>query len=266
MNKATLPTPAPVRRTNLSALIVDQLRDYVFTHGLLAGDRLPPERELASHLQVSRPTLRTALKWLSARGALRRVQGGGTYLRPGFMTALAESALDAPPTTGALEQALEARLHIEPVVARLAAQRATPDTLAPLAASLDRVRGRLEDHQAWHEHDLDFHLRVVRLAGNEVLGGAVEPLVTRMIGLWIQAPGCFDPEVCLDEHTQLFEALEQRDGDAAARLMHAHLRAFVRAVDERAAMPRPLEPVRSDELLPSGNGEISPPPELAASR
>ena len=229
------PGPDPVRRTNLTTLILYRLRDFAIAQGLVEGDRLPPERELASRLSVSRPTLRGALDWLNRRGALRRVQGGGTFLEANFLATLAEGPGDASSKTAKLEEVAEARCALEPLLAKLAAERMTPADAEQLQSTVQRSAQRVDDRQSWHQHDLQFHLEVARLADNSVLGGALHTIMAQVLKVWTAYPERFDPRKSLEGHREIMELLTAGDGEAAAARMQRHLDAF-----ERAARLRPL--------------------------
>lgn len=219
MRRTKLPGPAPVRRTNLTQLILDQLRDYVLAHGLLENDRLPPERVLAGQLGVSRPSLRNALDWLAQRGALRRVQGGGTFLQASFLTVLAEAHLAEQADASAAGQVSEARGYLEPLLVQLAATRARADELEALAADAARAAERVDDAAFWRQYDVAFHARLAKLSGNPVLA---EPVVA---ALRHSADALQDPAQCRDQHAEILAALLRRDGETAARLMRDHLTA-----------------------------------------
>lgn len=220
----SLPSPTPVRRANLTTLILDQLRQYVITNGLSENDRLPPERDLAIRLRVSRPSLRNALDWLSERGALRRVQGGGTFLQANFLDVLADApgTIVDEPSPGELA---EARMILEPGLARLAAERVTSVELAALERELQRVRQRLGDPSACRQHDLKFHIRLAQLSGNTLLATTVEGLMAQAMSLWNLHPQELDVAQMVADHQELLGYLARHDAESAARKMAEHLRA-----------------------------------------
>src|SRR5215210_6652454 len=113
--------------------VVSQLRDMIHRGELNAGDRLPPERDLAKLLGVSRPTLRAGIRSLSAVGVLQSKQGAGTFV----VEADASPMLDTNPLrlmaslhNFSSAEMFEARLSLEMAIAGLAARRATGDQLA----------------------------------------------------------------------------------------------------------------------------------------
>lgn len=233
-HRSALPSPAPVRRASLTTLILDQLRDYVVAHNLVVGDRLPAERELAARLGVSRPTLRVALNQLAERGALRRVQGGGTYLEEGYLTALVQTQVAAtnanlPP----LPQIVETRVCLEPILARLAARRASNEDLAALDEEVQRAGQSLDDAESWRQHDLRFHARIAQLSGNPILADALDSVVSHLPNLWARLHDKISIRDAHNDHLEIIAALRRRDAVGAARQMKNHLQIFERAAAVR---------------------------------
>lgn len=221
----------PVRRTNLTQLILDQLRCYVLNNGLVEEDRLPPERELAAQLNVSRPSLRNALDWLEERGALRRVQGGGTFLQPNFLHVIADARDLGGPSDTNLHDAIEARVHLEPAVIRLAAERITGEELEQLAEEVAKAKYRTSDVAFWRWHDLQFHSRLARVCGNSILSQALETILSDVFLLCTSHADRFDIARAQAEHEQILEALTWRDGELAAQRMSEHLQSVLGVVN-----------------------------------
>ena len=215
-----------MKRASLQSLILNQLREFVIANGLKPGDRLPSERELAARLGVSRPTLRLALNWLSEQAAVRRVQGGGTYLEEGFLMALTRSHNESETTDIPLAELVEARILLEPSLIRLAAKNATDEQLDGLEKDLERAAADLSDVEAWRQHDLHFHARLAQLSGNRVLSASLDSIVLNLPGVWQR----FQPGECVEqsheEHRLILASLRRRDAAGAARQMRNHLRKF----------------------------------------
>jgi len=224
-----LPSPAPVRRTNLTILILEQLRQYVIQHDLREEDRLPPERELAIRLQVSRPSLRNALEWLSENGAVRRVQGGGTFISADFLSVVAAHDRRRGDQPG-LAVTAEARMKLEPILAGLAAQRATENELAVLQDELAGAQQRIGQADTWRRRDLQFHTRIARMAKNSVLSDALESLLSQVLEFWTSHSDQYDCRTLQADHRMIVEALVKHDPEAAAVAMRNHLRMFEQAV------------------------------------
>ncbi|RMF47458.1 MAG: FadR family transcriptional regulator, partial [Deltaproteobacteria bacterium] len=139
----------PIRPKKISEEIVEQIRNLISEGQLKPGDRVPSERELASVLGVSRPSVREAIMVLEAMGLVESRQGGGTYVR-----SLTESSL-ADPLTSMVEKnpkmlydLAEVRMGIETWSAYLAAQRATEEDIARIE-ELFREMERQSDRGGW---------------------------------------------------------------------------------------------------------------------
>jgi DNA-binding FadR family transcriptional regulator len=142
-----------------------RLRALLHRAKVQAGGRLPPERELAERMGMSRRSIRTALDALEAEGSITRQQGRGTLICHG------RTALDLGGQLASLTNpvdALEARLAIEPTLARLAALRGTQTDFDKLFEAADASR-RSKEPLAYEKADAAFHRRIAIAARNPVL-------------------------------------------------------------------------------------------------
>jgi DNA-binding FadR family transcriptional regulator len=190
--------------------------------GLLpAGSRLPPERELARRMDISRSTLRQALTTLMQSGHLLSVRGrgGGTFVaeRP----PLAEA--EGEPLDEAAWAALDFRVAVEVGAALLAAERAEGPHLARLEELTERM-ATATDFEDYRRCDIRFHIGVAEAASSPRLVEAmteVQGQISDLIAL-IAHPR----EVLTrsnDQHRRLLELLRDGDGDGAAALMRRHI-------------------------------------------
>ena len=153
-----------------SQTIVEHVRALISAGEVKPGDRLPPERELARKLKISRSSLRAGIGFLSAMGVLKSRHGAGTFVSSG-PPALDSSSLSV---LGALHgflpwQMFEARIVLEANVAALAAERATDEHVAELAEEVAEMYASLTDPQEYLIHDVRFHRTIARAAGNPIL-------------------------------------------------------------------------------------------------
>jgi len=162
----------PVRRSRISQQIVVQLCQMIRQGQLRPGDRLPSERELSEQLQVSRASLREALRALEIAGIVASKQGGGTYIREVFDDGiLSPLSLVLDASTDLVGNLWEVRSIFEPAVASRAALRAQPDDLTALEQIVEEQRTFLErdmPNDVWLESDRAFHVAVARASRNEV--------------------------------------------------------------------------------------------------
>jgi GntR family transcriptional regulator, transcriptional repressor for pyruvate dehydrogenase complex len=156
-------------------IVVQHVRALIERGELRPGDRLPPERELAVQLGVSRPSVRAGLRSLAAIGVLQTRHGAGTFIT------------DGPPTLGSeplsflaalhgftRDEMFEARRALEVGVAGLAAERASDDQIATIAEEVTGMFASLDDAQAFLIHDIRFHRAVAAASGNPILASLVE--------------------------------------------------------------------------------------------
>ncbi|HTW28200.1 MAG TPA: FadR/GntR family transcriptional regulator [Acetobacteraceae bacterium] len=216
---------APVERNSLAERVANRLIDLVRTRNLKPGDMLPPERELAMLLQVSRPSVREAVRGLQILGVLKARQGSGIsvssleaadLLTP-LQMVIALNAENAP----ALH---EARVLIDGEIARLAATALAASEVHRLREMLSIQRGLLGDPIAFRVSDMEFHRTIAEATGNPflqrislslyVLGMEYRRIASEMPGVLARS---------LADHAAIVDALAARDPDAAAEAMHEHM-------------------------------------------
>ena len=220
--------------------IVAHLERAIYDGRLTSGDRLPSERELCRRFGASRVAVREALRALEYRGLLEVRQGsaGGHFVRAMDASVVSRdfhSLLRLGRVTAA--QLTEARLMMEPEVARLAAQRATDVDLKELRAALDERSAAVALGRDPREVDLDFHRRLALAARNPVHALAIHALMD--LESEIGAPrGLLAPSDRAEveaAHRALLGAVESRDGDAARDIMRAHIADVRRRMDAQIA-------------------------------
>jgi GntR family transcriptional regulator, transcriptional repressor for pyruvate dehydrogenase complex len=206
-------------------LVVDHVRGQIERAELKPGDRLLPERELAHHIGVSRPSVRAGLRSLSAMGVVQTRHGSGTYIADG------PPQLDSRPLSllAALqgfttEQMFEARRVLEVGVAGLAAERATGEQIAAMAEEVTGMFASVEDQPAFLLHDIRFHRAVAMASGNPILAALVEMVSS----LYFEhrrrtLPRGRDLRETAVIHRNIYLAVRAHDADRARREMSVHL-------------------------------------------
>ncbi len=206
------------KRPDLPAQIAKALRDAILSGELDVDDRLPSEADLADLYNVSRPTVREALKRLAAQSLIRTERGafGGAFVR----RLSYEEARDQHVTTSTLllsineigfEVACEARYALEMSCTPLACTRRTEETLQAMRAEIARQGGAGLSDEAFCASDVSLHRHLVDAAGNPILSyqlaGAVESMQPLMNMITYTARS---RERIVDMHTQLVSALDAR--------------------------------------------------------
>jgi GntR family transcriptional regulator, transcriptional repressor for pyruvate dehydrogenase complex len=192
--------------------------------GILApGHRLPPERDLADELRISRSTLRQALTTLVQSGHLVSLRGraGGTFVadRP----PLGQDSGTAPLGGGA-RAVLDYRVAVETGATMLAAERCTPEDLerlGELTEAMDRATGPFDEYR---RADVGFHIGVAEASHSARLVAAMTEVQGQMSDLIARIP---HPDVVLTssnaQHKRLVALLRRRDSGRAVRLMREHI-------------------------------------------
>ncbi|MBO9445137.1 FadR/GntR family transcriptional regulator [Ruegeria sp. R14_0] len=211
----------PKKPADLSAQIAQAIRDAIISGQLIVDERLPSEAELSEQFQVSRPTVREALKRLAAQSLIRTQRGasGGAFVnRLSFENAYSQqittSTLLLSMNAVSFDTACEARFALERACAALSAQRRTADQLATMRAEIHRQSQPGLTDEAFCASDVAFHRALVDGAGNPVLSyqlaGAVEAMQPLMNMITFTARS---REAIIALHSQIADALESRDGE-----------------------------------------------------
>jgi GntR family transcriptional repressor for pyruvate dehydrogenase complex len=219
--------------TDLATDLTGDAADQVVRHiasliergQLRPGDRLAAERELATELGVSRPTIRAGLHALSAMGVVESRQGAGTFITTG------------PPRLGAgplsflaalhgftREQIFEARKVLEVGAAGLAAERGLAGLLAPMAEEVTGMFANLTEPQIFLIHDVRFHRAVAAAAANPVLSSIVE-MVSSLVyeQRRVTVERALDLKESAEMHRRIYQAIRDHDPERARDEMAKHL-------------------------------------------
>ena len=198
----------------------DRLERAIHSGMFVAGERLPPERELAARLGVSRVTLREALARLEGSGYLVRTRGaaGGAFVAAPDEAQLRARLLGR---RDELAHLAEYRAVVEGGAAALAAQRAGAPQRAALRAALEALRD--DEAGAFRRADTGFHLAVADASGNPVLVATVADARERMFSLSDALPWHVVLETTRAGHLAVVEAIEAGDRDGARAAMEAHI-------------------------------------------
>ncbi|MFN0088456.1 MAG: FadR/GntR family transcriptional regulator [Blastocatellia bacterium] len=221
----------PIDRAGITELVVQRIKDLLERGELKAGSRLPPERELADMLNISRPSLRTALKALSVMGIIRAKPGAGTYIAEEipevftepmhFMTLIHNTSV---------EELFEARRIIESGLAELAAERATDADITALESELEGMRETQGDPENFLKHDVRFHKVMARAANNRLMSGVMDTIAQLLYAMRRESIAhASDFDIAIDWHQKILTAMQKRDPRRTKDALSGHLRAALSA-------------------------------------
>ncbi|MEJ6394954.1 GntR family transcriptional regulator [Gymnodinialimonas sp. 2305UL16-5] len=222
---------------DLSAQIAAAIRDAIIGGDLIVDERLPSEAELADNFNVSRPTVREALKRLAAQSLIRTQRGafGGAFVnRLSYQDAYNQHITTSTLLLGmngvSFDTACEARFALERACATLSAERRLPDHLATMRAEIVRQAQPGLSDEAFCASDVALHRALVDGAGNPVmsyqLAGAVEAMQPLMNMITFTAR---DRAEIVRLHTSIADAAEARDGMAVSDAL-VELEAYTKAL------------------------------------
>jgi GntR family transcriptional repressor for pyruvate dehydrogenase complex len=207
--------------------VVGRLRDMIQEGELASGDRLPPERDLAKLLGVSRPTLRAGIRSLTAVGILQSRQGAGTFV--------AEAQESPTLDTSALrllsalhgftsDEMFEARLALEMSIAALAAERATSEDMAQLAEEIAGMYASLDKPEQYLVHDMQFHQTVASASSNRILTALMNMVASILFDYRSKTvKRATDLKQSAEQHHNIYRAIREHDVEAARQAMRVHL-------------------------------------------
>lgn len=220
-----LPPASQLRRVTRGRLyeqVVERLRAHVSVEGLTAGDRLPPERELAQRLGVSRAPVAQAIVALEVQGLVEIRHGGGVYLLKDTLDV--EPVADMVARRQLLPDVLDARDALETKMAELAAIRHTDADLGAIDAALEVMRTEVSAGDVPMEGDRLFHRAVAAAAHSELLASFYDEIsaqIAQSRAESLRQPG--RPRQSLADHERIVTAIRAGDVAAAAAAMHEHV-------------------------------------------
>lgn len=230
------------REATLAERVTEQMKQLIVSGQLQAGDRMPPERELARQFGVSRTVVREAVRSLMAQGLVEVHAGSGSVVRNLSAGAVAESMalfLQVGRQGFDYGKLLEVRRLLEVEIAGLAAERRTVEDLAAMAAVLQETPHVGGNCDGWLKNDMAFHALLAQATKNELFSLLLDSIADIMISvrrLSFDVVGASGRT--LKCHSAILEQVERGDPVGARAAMRDHLveaEATMRAALEAAA-------------------------------
>jgi GntR family transcriptional repressor for pyruvate dehydrogenase complex len=212
--------------TDRTKQVVNHIRILIEKGALRPGDRIPPERELARTLKISRASLRTGIGYLVAMGVMKVRHGVGTFIQDGP----AEFNKASLGMMGALHgfqfwQMFEARLIIESSLAALAAERGKEEHHAALAEQVAEMYAIAGNPSDFLLHDVLFHRIIAQASGNPILAALIETITSAMYEKrrkTVQRANYL--REMAEMHREIYRAIRAHDPVEARKQMEHHLR------------------------------------------
>ncbi len=222
-----------LKRVPAYVMAENALKDMILGGKLGPGELLPGEHDLASALGVTRPTVREALRTLESMGLIERGH------RRRMQVAAPSSEISSSAIRNAIvmhnityRELWEVSTALEPLAARMAAERVNPGQLRRIETNLEHTRTCVDDPKALVQADIEFHELVTEASGNHALQLARTPLsdfLSAAYGVVTQKLG--PGERLLKAHEIIFAAISTGDADTAEDWMAKHFRDFLRGCE-----------------------------------
>ena len=217
---------APRAKPGLADRVYHLLYSRISNGDYPANQKLPSEKALADEFGVSRPVLREALERLREQGLVHSRQGAGSYVREVRTVPLGFARVE---TIADIQRCYEFRICIETMAARLAAGRRDEEALDEIATALSLMEGATNSQTHREDADFAFHLAVAKAANNQYFEASMRALREhiyvgmKLHGQSLMTDGARALRNVFGEHSAIFAAIRDGDGDTAAGLMHGHL-------------------------------------------
>ncbi len=219
----------PVKIGKISERIARQIKNTILSGAMKSGDRLPPERELVEHFQASRISIREALKSLETSGLLAIKPGSGVFV----------AEINSKPISDSLSSILrirktsiteitEARIILEPNIARLAAERMTSQELAALDQNIEETWTALKSHRPAPEQNIRFHSLVAEATHNPVIISTMNPIFDVLKEMNLEIKGNLQKRIkvsrdAAEYHKKILKAFRERNSQRVFDLMLKHI-------------------------------------------
>jgi len=212
--------------THRTMQVVNHIRSLIENGTLQPGDKIPPEREFARSLKISRASLRTGIGYLAAMGVMKVRHGVGTFVADG-PPEFGKASLSL---IGALHgfqswQMFEARIILESHLAALAAERGKEEHHAALAEEVAEMFAAINSPSDYLIHDLLFHRTISQASGNPILAAIIETITSALYDSRRKTvERSTDLRESAEMHREIYRAIRTRRGKEAHNLMEQHLR------------------------------------------
>jgi GntR family transcriptional repressor for pyruvate dehydrogenase complex len=235
----------PIKAEDLTENVVRQFKACILRGVIKPGERLPPERELAALLNISRGSLRRALMALQIMGVLNVVHGSGAYLAEAAGAILSDPEDLLVPLRGhSFAEMYEARRAMEAESAACAALRATDGDIEKMRAEIKAMKTLLINTRQFVNRDKAFHHHIAVASGNVVFIWFIDLLQKVLAKGQLVHARSDQTRIVISEHERILEAIQTRDPDTARAQMLAHLTLSKAYTNSEAGIELRVSPVR----------------------
>ena len=207
---------------SLSDRAANQIILYIRENNLTEGDRLPVETEFMERLNVSRSTVREAIRTLSSKNIVVVKRGCGTFV----YNSVADDPLGLNLKQNRkkmIRDLLELRMMLEPPIAAICAERATKEEINELWQLHKNIEHQIRNGQQYTEFDVRLHCNIAKHTHNDIIMTLI-PEITKGVSLFVESTGEALLQKTIDTHSKIVRAIQNRDKQASYDAMYQHLK------------------------------------------
>lgn len=211
-------------RTPISQKVATKIEGAILSKELSLGDKLPSEHELCKQFEVSRTSVREAIKILTTQGIIGVEKGKGAFVKNLTSESVVEGILKFYQHGLAGEYPIDlshARQAIEPSIAYYAALNRTEDDLQKLEGHYKQLIANKHNYELAFKNDMDFHIDLACASKNKVFILMLKPLIKFKFEVEIKFGDA--PDIAVSWHKKIFDAVKNQNAESAKNLMTKHL-------------------------------------------
>jgi len=216
---------SPVKKEKISDVVTEKLKEAILSGNFKPGYKFPSERELGGQFQVSRIVIRESLRKLEAIGLLIIKRGSGMFVAASDSGAISDALINALKIQRVdIEEITEARLTMEPAVARLAAEKITHEYINVLKANIDEAQDLVNKNSIAKDKNIDFHGLIAEATQNRVVRLSMKSVLNSVRK--IHTPDKFQSErdqAAISFHKKIFKAIKEKNPQKTEELMRKHI-------------------------------------------
>jgi GntR family transcriptional repressor for pyruvate dehydrogenase complex len=226
-----------IKPKKVSDEIYEQIKGLIVSGKLKPGEKLPPERELAASIGVSRPSLREALQKLEAKGFLEQIQGDGTYVKSATSDSFDGFLEEFAKKDNAIFDLMEVRRILETWAAYTAAERATDKEIAQMQEYLNEMKDAKDYGQIGYIPDANFHSTISYATHNVLLIHIMNNIYEwiEKVSFEVRSRMYTDEkshEELFNQHSAIFNAIREGKPLAAYNAMNLHMDYIVKELNK----------------------------------
>ena len=207
----------------LAEQVADYILNYIIDNSLEVGAKIPNEFELGKMINVSRTTIREAIKILVSRQILEIRRGAGTFVseRQGITDDPLGLTFVKDKTKLALDL-VSVRLMLEPEIAMMAADHATPEQIEEMRLQCSQIEELIQSGRDHMEADIRLHTLIASCSGNSVVEKLV-PVINSSIAVFVDVTNRALGQETIETHREIVNCIAERDAEGAKCAMYMHL-------------------------------------------